>query len=262
MPRAVILGNDTAALLAAHACLDAGWTFDIFAEPEPEQLHGVPLLYERIPNISLPTRKIQVKSENPAGYSAKVHGPGAQGNVSVGMGSCYVLDQRSVYRYLWQHYATNIYHWVFSASSFEPFIVDAAHHYQAVFSSLPLALLCNKGHRFDQRSYFTIYDSPNQGLMSPVRVALNTVVLDGTNFVGWYRAANVFGHCSVEWPAHKGSPRPPIPGVMKLTAPVDTNCDCFPEVTKIGPAGTGRESETLDTVYSSVSSALARVVTG
>jgi hypothetical protein len=51
-----------------------------------------------------------------------------------------------------------------------------------------------------------------------------TVQCNSNDAPRWYRAANVYGYSTVEWPA---GPKPPWPGVVSVTKPLSTNCDCW-----------------------------------
>lgn len=257
MPRAAILGCDLSALLAAHACVHAGWSFHIFAEGEPTLPHATQPIFRAVPGIDIALKRVSVKSEGTEdGYRQKVYGPEFNGPLGFGSGDAHVADARAVYRWLWEKYAANTYNNVLSASNYDMFTEDLSEYHQAVFSALPIGHLCNAGHRFDTRQYWSVFDSPERGTRSPVRVADNTIVNDGTDFVGWYRAANVFGQCSVEWPAHKGSARPPIPGVHKSSRAIGTNCDCYPNVIRIGDLGNWQDRLLADDVYWTVTEVL------
>jgi hypothetical protein len=80
------------------------------------------------------------------------------------------------------------------------------------------------------------------------------VTCDGTNNVGWYRVANVFGKGTMEWPGHLM--RPPIEGVVKFTKPISTTCDCWPEVTRLGRYGKWQKGILSHHVYSDVTNLL------
>jgi len=108
--------------------------------------------------------------------------------------------------------------------------------FACIISTIPAPILCwNPEHKFNSKNVWGIGDAPERGIFAPVRVNPMTVELSGERDTGWYRASNVFGYHTVEWPEGK---RPPLSDIAAISKPISTDCDCFPEVLRLGRYGT------------------------
>jgi hypothetical protein len=92
-------------------------------------------------------------------------------------------------------------------------------------------------------------DAPERGRYAPFRVAEQTVVCSGDLDQGWYRASNIFGYTTVEWPADR---KPPIPDLGEVTKPTHHNCTCwvsFPKFVTLGRYGSWDKSKLSHTAF-------------
>lgn len=68
-------------------------------------------------------------------------------------------------------------------------------------------------------------DAPDLGQEVPIGIPENTVLCNGSvDGPSWYRASNVYGYKTVEWPG--SIKKPPYPGIARVKKPLTTNCDC------------------------------------
>lgn len=94
--------------------------------------------------------------------------------------------------------------------------------YDFVLSTIPADVLCvQRGlHEFPKQSVWIAPDTVTD-------VPPGEVIYNGTEDGGWYRQSNLFGWKGTEWGADVG--KPPLPGVVKVSKPMATNCDCWTE---------------------------------
>lgn len=262
-----ILGNDLSALLTAHYATEMGFTYDIYASSASNPPAGSECLERRVTGFPLDQcewERINSRKEGTSeGYSMKKFGLGVDVPPVPGFpgrGSTHVLDATEVYWKLWYRYATEQHQWLYQYSKdvFDDDLGVLRHDSVSIFSSLPLRSLCKEDHGFVSRQAWVIEDSDTS--RCPVRLSSQTVIHDGTDCVGWYKAANIFDRCSVEWPAHEKSPKPPFPGVSKVEFPVSTDCDCFSDLIRVGTNGTWTHTDTADDVHDTVTTKLAALV--
>lgn len=103
-----------------------------------------------------------------------------------------------------------------------------------VISTIPAHHVCERQltHRFDRRSTWITTGIPD-GEWLPGE---NSYVYNGRAEDAWIRCGRVFGHTWTEWPAR--SDIAGAPGTRHAVRPIDTNCDCFPDVLRVGRFGT------------------------
>lgn len=241
MPRVAIFGCGPAGLLAAHACALTGVDFLVLSRKTPSALFGAQFLDKPIPSIAAPQQTIEISLHGTLnGYRKKVYGPDYVGPVSPQefVGRRTAIDIRTVYRVLWAMYSDSIEHHDFDRASFASTVEMFTKEGVDTFSSLPADSICvNPEHNFDSRIIYAIGDAPNLDVRCPIRVPPGNFVYSGQDWTGWYRAANVFEHCTVEWPARKGLKKPPISNVTTVRKPLSTDCTCHPSVQRIGRYG-------------------------
>jgi hypothetical protein len=120
--------------------------------------------------------------------------------------------------------------------------------FDLVVSSVPLKAICTT----------TLYDHPQQGPMHWFRDQVvriyneaidpnlpdNTIWYNGEEVNSWYRMSLIFGTGSTEWGMHGRVP--PLPGLVTVNKPIETNCDCYtedlsagvPSIVRVGRYGT------------------------
>lgn len=238
--KALILGCGPAGLLAAHAV-----SFADFMEPPviisvatKSALHGCQYLHRPIPGLTADTVTVNYTLDGTAeDYAAKQYGtaiPAREVSAATLLGEHPAWDLRSTYSQLWDRYSPGIVDHSIDAEE----LPDIIRHYGAnlVINSMPRYVLCREPdeHQFAVVTSWAMGDAPGVQEV-PVPVPDNTVLCNGTRDVGWYRASNVFGHRTVEWPGHLR--KPPIDGVVQFSKPLRTNCTCSPEVMHVGRYG-------------------------
>lgn len=227
----LIMGCGPAGLFAAQAAQDRGYPVVIFSRKRPSQMFGAQYLHGPIPNLYAREFTIEyILQGNAYGYAAKVYGPENAGALEDDVSPSRLLgihkawDIREAYTHAWER--------------FEPLVVEAKidHHwldttvpnkrdYALVVSSIPTDTLCRIGaHQFASADIWAVGDAPERDISCPVRVGLNTVVCNGEPSPSWYRASNVGGYHSAEWPARI---RPPLNHISKVSKPIHTNCTCW-----------------------------------
>jgi hypothetical protein len=260
--KVAIFGCGPAGLLAAHACALAGVDFFVLSRKEPSKLYGAQFLSEAIPHIPAPQQTVNISLHGTLnGYRKKVYGSEYVGPVSpqefVGRRTAY--DIRTVYRVLWELYSESVESYDFDPNSFSSTVEMFTQEGVDVFSSLPADSMCvNPEHKFESRSIYAIGDAPDLGIRCPIRVPPGHFVYSGQNWTSWYRAANVFDHCTVEWPNRKSVRKPPVSDVVSVQKPLSTDCTCFPNVRRIGRYGEWKKGVLAHSAFHNVSNFLSQ----
>lgn len=249
-PVSVVLGAGPAGLLAAHAAERRGWEVNVFSAPgkdgtpQKSELHGCQYLHAAIPGVTMdgngPQHKVRyLLNGTPDQYRRKVYGNGWTGQVSPDEygpeADHYAWDLRKAYDLLWDRWAHRI-----APLTITPALAarTATVKGQTVFCTVPARSLCLKpeDHKFVTQSIWAMGSQvhlnvdPDHGAPPgfvgsnmPYRSPDMTVQCNGEDAPRWYRAATVFGHSTIEWPA---GPKPPISGVVAVEKPLSTDCDC------------------------------------
>lgn len=244
----LILGAGPAGLLAAHAVRSHTneEVVIVSKDARKSRLYGCQYLHAYIPPATYGeiTQRAGVPVEyrvrgDADSYGRKVYGPDYAGHTSADeYGSAEphkAWDLRAAYDKLWDAWSDGI---VPVTVEGPDEMAGALEYYrpELVFSTIPAPVLCHepRSHYFNSQEVWAVGDAPDQGVRAPFRPAPFTVECNGEPAPRWYRAANVYDYCTVEWPAH---PRPPQEGVTLVQKPLETNCDCFPEVKRLGRYG-------------------------
>lgn len=265
MPKAAILGCGPAALFAAYACQLSGIDVQLYSRDGASRLYGAQFLGKALPYLhpSTPTQDVQVSLQGTEDeYRHKVYGPDYTGPVSPNeyVGNHVVYDIRHAYSTLWERYCSRLDQFTFDPGNYSSATKTMLESFDFVFSTLPLRDLCVvRDHNFFSRTIFAVGDAPDLGVRCPVRVPEGQIIYCGNRNASWYRASNIFGHCTVEW-----SKKPPISGVATVTKPLGTDCTCFPEVVRLGRYGEWRKgvlavdafNKAMNTVRNGVQSVL------
>jgi len=231
--RLYVFGAGPAGLLAALAGREAGMDVAVFStpdlstgEPVKSQLYGCQYLHSPIPGYAEgPGDVVEYRLDgSTADYRRKVYGTEWNGAVSpdeYGPEVAHLAwDLRAAYDKLWRDFLPDIVPTQLSAGNVEVFYNDRK---GMVFSTIPAPTLCRKpdDHKFTSQQIWAMGSTPYRGL--PFEPAPFTVQCNGNDAPHWYRAANVFGHSTLEWPVGK---KPPITGVVAVSKPLGTDCDC------------------------------------
>ena len=230
--RVVILGCGPAGLFAAHAAVLAGHEIEIYSRCRKSEMFGAQYLHEAIPGLSEGSGFLleYFLEGSPEGYAQKVYGDVPPDFVSPEklVGVHQVWDIRAAYDRSWVLYGEKVVNVdritardLVEATRPGGFLAGAR-----VISTIPARSICRRPafHTFAVREAWAVGDAPERGVACPITVAEDTVVCDGTPDTGWYRASNIRGFRTAEWPEER---RPPVTDIAKISKVVRTNCDCW-----------------------------------
>lgn len=262
----LILGSGPAGLLAAHACVMAGEPFTILSRGEASKLGGAQFLHHAIPAL---TRK---RPEGEITYTLVGDGETYRRKV-YGGDNRYVdfvsFDRvppnqpawslKDNYARLWSAYSR----YITDVNVTPELLRDVQGDYKLVISGIPKPALCehlvpsphtNIVHNFVSQPIL-IWD---QCIISGIKE--NEILYDGTEDRSWYRASSIFGVGSTEWSTL--GPRPPISGLKAIKKPIFNNCDCFPDVVRIGRQGRWEKGILSDDGYARTEQAIRALSKG
>jgi hypothetical protein len=239
--RVLVLGCGPAGLISAQAAEHTGAEVKIISVARPSQLYGCQYLHAPIPDITegYGERVRYLLNGEAEEYRRKVYG-----SISVPVspqkyeGDHFAWDLRASYDRLWHRFANRIVDVRLTPSDIVPMLSDFMP--DACISSLPAPVLCQAGdrHSFTSVKCWAIGDAPGRQSVEEdygYSVPPFTVWCDGTGGTSWYRACNVFGYTTVEWPGHKR--KPPLKDVAEFHKPLSTDCDCLPSILRVGRYG-------------------------
>lgn len=240
--RAAVLGCGPAGLFAAHGLKQAGWSVQIFSNKRKSHMYGAQYLHAPIPGLTPDDEEPQEINYQlqgtPDGYRDKVYGMQPVQVSPQTLNQRHMSwDIRAAYDRAWELYGPLVhdveidYQWMgigkFSDGPPDPTTeMLSLPGLDLIVSTIPMTDLCYQDdeHLFHSTQIWAIGDAPDRGQWAPYRPELNTVECNSSADVGWYRAANVRGHVTVEWP---GKSRPPLPEVAPVYKPLYTDCNCY-----------------------------------
>lgn len=244
MKKALILGCGPSGLLAAHAATLANWEPIVVSSKRPSPLFGCQYLHREIPELTTDGgRDVQyLLFGTVEEYADKVYGPDRHPSLKVSpeslVGTHKAWDIRLAYRKLWNRYEEGIVDERLQADDIESMM--SWYRPDVFINTIPLPLLCaNPDHDFQSVKCWAIGDAPELGQYAPHVTPEFTVACDSSSDVGYYRASNVFGYSTIEWPGWRS--KPPVQGVVDFLKPLSTSCDCWPRVTRMGRMGMWRK---------------------
>ena len=251
--RVAILGCGPAGLFAAHAAEQAGASFRIFSKDRKSFMRGAQYLHQPIPGLS--GEPFDVTYElwgSVAGYRNKVYGEMEDILVSPEtlIGTSPAWDIREAYDNAWDLYGDpldgrggKIVPVDFETGHDAHFLDHMAENYDLVLSSIPAPLLCrDPEHIFESKKVWA-----TEGLKRPMEMGFqvagtgvmrdNLVVCSGDPEDWWYRQSRIHGWENTEFPLdHKPVERDGV-RVHAVVKPIRTNCDCNPDIQRIGRYG-------------------------
>lgn len=263
-PRVAIFGVGPSGLVAAHAAVRNGCTVDFYSEHmKKSKLYGCQYLHDTLPGIGQAIGSTRVKyslTGTADDYRAKVYGEAWDGKVSPEdfIGNHWAWDLRATYDILFDAYIseTSWFHTEFDGRVTQFLLPGMQMNYDLVFSSIPKTHTCiDLKHKFAGLEIWAAGDAPDLGIEIPIRVAKNTIECNGLREPSWYRASNVFGMSTVEW--SKAIPKPPVDNIATVTKPLWNDCDCFPELIRIGRYGAWQKDILVHNVYNTVAGRIA-----
>lgn len=262
MKRVVILGCGPAGIFAAHAAVHLGLDVTIYSRKRRSEMFGAQYLHKPIPGLTM-SEPIMIGYSlmgTAEQYAAKVYGDEQPEFVSPDslVGRHAGWDIREAYYEGYARYWDRIVdvpqidgkaftpgHSGEQATIFQAFSQPGTQ----IISTIPAHLICmRKGeHVFKARSIWAIGDAPERGQIVDIPVPDGEVICNGESSPAWYRAANVFGHKTIEWPHNR---KPPMAGVAEVQKVIGTNCECWqPKVWRAGRVGTWNKKALSHNAY-------------
>lgn len=223
--------------MAAHAYSIDGHDVLIYSKKRKSEMYGAQYLHRPIPGMTPGAAfKVDYRLDGtPEDYRAKVYGSDSRMPVSPeeftephdGW------DIRGTYNELWKTYGEYV-----QDIDLNPIVLRGLVETlrpDRVASTVPKPLLCDDdSHTFAAQRVWAIGDAPERGVFCPITVAKNTVVCVGEKTPAYYRAANIEGYRTAEWP-HQS--KPPIQNVSEIDKPLWNNCTCWEDVLHLGRFG-------------------------
>jgi hypothetical protein len=235
--RCAILGCGPSGLMVAHAAAMSGWDFRIYSKKRKSRLFGAQYLHEPIPGMTDGSAAlVEYHLEGtPEEYRRKVYGDAWDGTVSPEdlAESHYAWDIRATYDKMYAAYEDEIVDCKITKEWQLP-RPGGRINADIVISTVPRTIWAEPGDQFLSQKVWAIGDAPELGQETPFRPADNTVLCDGTKDVGWYRASNIFGHCTIEWPERT---RPSLEGVSLVEKPLTHNSTAASDFIHLGRYG-------------------------
>jgi hypothetical protein len=226
--KAAVLGCGPAGLFATHALTRKGYDVTVYSKCRKSELYGAQYLHAPIdfltPMDEEPQEITYKLNGTAAEYREKVYGSfPAKVSPEALMMHHKAWDIREAYDHAWNLYSCLIEDTLITPEWMTSGALDP---FGLVVSSVPLPILCEAkdAHEFHAVSIWAYGDAPRRGQYVPYKPPPGTVECDGTKDRGWYRASNIHGHGTMEWP-HRS--KPPLPGVAEVIKPIYSTCDCY-----------------------------------
>lgn len=238
----VIFGCGPAGLLAAHAAAQAQLDFVIYSRKQKSVMPGAQFLHTRIEGITgdqPDNDALFIKVGPKEGYAAKVYGrrDAPCSWEEYGAGFHPIWNMGAAYDRLWDLYSDSI----IDCDLDHLTISELRNNYKRdlIVSTVPAPLLCvaPDRHRFDSSRVWI----RSERLPSDIRLT-DTITYNGLPEVAWYRQSILFGWRSWEF-GH------PVPRAAEGRKPLGTNCDCCPDIARLGRFGTWRKGVLIHHAY-------------
>lgn len=254
-----VLGCGPSGLMAAHAASLLGWNFRVYSKKRKSRLFGSQYLHKPIPGMTdSPAATVTYHLEGtPESYRRKVYGPSWDGTVSPEdlEHDHYAWDIRQTYDKMWATYCSEVVDVEFGDRVggfwYNQAVLEA---YDLVISTVPRKLWAAPGDEFFSSRVWAYGDAPDLGQQTPFRPRDFTVICDGTKDVGWYRASNIFGFCTIEWPEDT---KPPLEGIALVEKPLTHNSTAASEFIHLGRYGAWQKGVLTTDVFDQAMKVLA-----
>jgi hypothetical protein len=274
--RVGILGCGPAGLAAAHAAAIAGYEPVIFSRKIKSTLYGSQYLHAPIPGMtSLPPVEVRYRLLGQySDYQAKVYGkpmPMVSDEEDEFRQSGSVVrpawDIRQTYDALWNTYEPYIQDLEFGRFRDTSYVLHGMGRMVKVYSTIPRTLLClyQLQHSFNHATAWVAGEAPDLGIEFDFRFMdqrtgkanpSNTIYYDARAHWPWYKVSDTFGHKTIEWPGYLEKPAD-YPTASLVRKPLGTDCDCWPQITKLGRYGAWDRSQLVHHAFGRVAEDLA-----
>lgn len=245
-----IFGCGPSGLMVAHAAEMLGWNFKVFSKKRKSFLFGSQYLHKPIPGMTDSHAAIvEYHLEGtPESYRRKVYGDSWDGTVSPEdlEQDHYAWDIRSTYDKMYEAYEDTIIDCEVDSSWLRN--REWQHGLDLVVSTVPRKIWAQPGDQFLSSSVWAYGDAPELGQFAPFRPRNFTVICDGTDDVGWYRASNIFGYCTIEWPENT---KPPLNGISLVEKPLSHNSSSANDFVHLGRYGAWQKGILTTDVFDS-----------
>ena len=257
--KVAILGAGPAGLIGAHAAVELGHEVAVYSRKEPSKMYGAMFLHAPVPNVSPKVHELEIvvdKLGTRGGYAMNVYGD-PKAPVSwdrFDPGTILAWSLPKTYRKLW-----TMYEGLIIPCEITPFLaMDIRAKSDVMFSTLPATMMCNVwGHNFKSQAVVIVHGPNTDG--PELR---NRMVYNGSLGEQWYRYSIINRYESWEYrdgniPYHveKGAVEPQhiISQGMK---PLWTDCDCHPDIIRLGRFGQWDKNVFVHHSYEAVRNAL------
>ncbi len=230
MASVAILGCGPSGLLAAHAAVIMGLDPHVYSIRSKSVTPGAMYIHEPITDITpiKPDGEVNfIKTGTAHGYALKVYGrrDAPTSWEQFPQGKYQAWSMGAAYDRLWATYEGAIRHRELNSDA----VADLRRSYGTVISTIPAPALClcPAEHSFASQKVY-ISDSPYRELDE------GDILYNGDETDHWYRSSLIFGHGATESTQR-------MPGSFEGRKPLSTDCDCWPEVDRVGRFGSWRK---------------------
>jgi hypothetical protein len=254
MIKVVVLGCGPAGLLAAHAATLLGADVKIYSKPEKSQIFGAQFIHRAIPEIKVPSRRIQfLKTGTGDVYAEKVYGdrlePTSWDKYEEGDHAGWSM--RAVYDILWARYEHLIVPQVLDSDVLG--WIEQYDDADCLITSIPAPVLCMSPDGASEHTFMSVPMAVVSDWPWPLDET-DTVVYNGETKDAWCRASCFDGHSSVEYgqivPAGLKGP------IRRGFKPMWTDCDCRPQWLRVGRFGKWKRGTLSHTAFEEAHDAL------
>ena len=237
-----VLGCGPAGLIAAHAVESLGHTVHIISNKAKSVIPGSQHLQAVIPGLTphYPEYTVEfVRLGTAEGYARKVYGdPTHPCGWEAYRGLHPSWSVYNAYDILWERYEAR----VLEADIDKSVIPEIIKEYDRVVTTLPQHSICSRigDHWFEGVPYY----------IKPLEIPIDdhnreVVVWNGLPDDHWYRWSILGERCSIESTT-------PMEGALEGRKAIYNNCDCYPEVLRVGRWAKWRHGVLLHHVYTDV----------
>jgi threonine dehydrogenase-like Zn-dependent dehydrogenase len=252
--KVAVLGCGPTGLSVVHAAVASGADVAIYSRARKSRMFGAQYLHAPIAGIEC-GEPVNIKYKllgDAETYRQRVYGD-RQVTVSVEEldEDHQAWDIRATYDKLWALYGSEVRDTFITSAFLDGNIFN---DFDFVFSTLPAPALCAKRdeHIFASQTIWACGDAPELGQMVAADVPANTVLCNGLGDAegpSWYRASNIFGWRTVEWPLGAQASNQ----AARYAKPIGTSCDCWPRLTRLGRFGKWQKGVLVHHAYQEAS---------
>jgi hypothetical protein len=233
-----VLGSGPAGLMSAWACIERGLVPTIYTKDRyPSLIRGAQYLHEPIPGVTdmIPVTAVTyLKRGTAEGYAWKVYRDHKRktswNRWPQGIVNAWPLKE--AYKTLWKHCDDLIWDGVAVDADFLDTLLKQNH---LIISTIPpTSYCCNEEHRFETSRTWIVEEDNN--------VPPDTIIYDGDRYNSAHRLSHLEGKRWSEYAM-------PLYGAAEVAKPQATDCNCFPEVLRVGRFGLWRRDVLTTDAY-------------